>query len=115
VERLPGILHKKKEWGRRIASFLHCYGWPPYWPAVSGRDAYGVHVGLVLNQSRIELKDAVAVARGYGIGNSRDDIPVAYFDAIADDARHIESLEYDTNSARAFQRVKAKRRGGPGA
>lgn len=67
---------------------------------------------LWLHLERVELKSAVATARGVGIAGGDGDVPLAYFDAVSLTTAEAESLEMETNARRGLDVVRRRYGGG---
>ncbi len=67
---------------------------------------YEEYVGLELNIRRLEWKQGYMMAQAIIVGMGYGNIPVAMMDAVASSDEEAESLAFDANAARQFQRAQ---------
>lgn len=78
--------------------------------AGGGRPSFGVYYLLWLNLERQRLAQAVAVCRGVGLATSGEPVPLAYCEAVSDDAAEAAEVKFQTDAARQMARVMARKR-----
>ena len=69
------------------------------------------HVQMVLNEGRVELRRAFALAKAVGLASSDGDIDREWADAMAEDWSAVEELLFQWNKARVSARIEARRGG----
>ena len=96
-----GWLYDEEVAGRETADMVAAYGsdvlkLPPL-----------VYVRLWLNLPRVQKRQAMAVAAGFGIGATNDRVDRSFFEAVCTTRAEAEDAEFECNEARAFQRFMA--------
>jgi hypothetical protein len=70
--------------------------------------SYQDFVGMSLNVERERQRQAWVVANGLGLALSTADLPMGWFEAIAESRKEAEDLEYNENGVRMERRAKCR-------
>lgn len=98
-----GISGKKKHQFRHEALFRSVYHVDP------DSLPYETVVGLTENLERLLYRQALPVLFGVQAAQSNNDLPQAWFDALAEHETQIKRLEGESNIERAHRRALARR------